>query len=198
MAGRRVELTDEGKRYAELGLPEKLLADALRSGPLGFDEARKRVQSFDIALQWAKKNGWVDVKDGRLVLLKQAGTSTEQDSAGVSEQRPTRQSVSARQVRPDTLHTAWTPDCRQLVPLLQSTPASESEEKLPPGTPVIEPELSSTTSMLALWIWRSMMTRGLTRASATGATTRLVSPASAVRARTRLCDLDVPAARLLP
>lgn len=80
MAGRRVELTEEGRRYAEHGLPEKALVDALRSGPLPFDEARKRVQAFDIALQWAKKNGWVDVKDGKLVLLKQAGTSAEQDA----------------------------------------------------------------------------------------------------------------------
>jgi phenylalanyl-tRNA synthetase alpha chain len=80
MAGRRVELTEEGKRYAEHGLPEKALVDALRSGPLPFDEARKRVHAFDIALQWAKKNGWVDVKDGKLVLLKQAGTSAEQDA----------------------------------------------------------------------------------------------------------------------
>ena len=80
MAGRRVELTDEGKRYAEHGLPEKALVDALRSGPLPFEEARKRVQAFDVALQWAKKNGWVDVKDGKLVLLKQAGTSVEQDA----------------------------------------------------------------------------------------------------------------------
>jgi len=80
MAGRRVELTDEGKRYAEHGLPEKALVDALRSGPLPFEEARKRVHAFDIALQWAKKNGWVDVKGGKLFLLKQAGASAEQDA----------------------------------------------------------------------------------------------------------------------
>ena len=80
MTGRRVELTEEGRRYAEHGLPEKALVDVLRNGPLSFDEARKRVHAFDIALQWAKKNGWVDVKDGRLVLLKQAGASAEQDS----------------------------------------------------------------------------------------------------------------------
>lgn len=80
MAGRRVELTEEGRHYAEHGLPEKALADALQKGPLPFDEARKRVHAFDIALQWAKKNGWVDVRDGKLVLLKQAGTSSEQDA----------------------------------------------------------------------------------------------------------------------
>jgi len=78
--GRRVELTDEGRRYAERGLPEKVLADALKSGPLSFDEARKRVHAFDIALQWAKKNGWVQVKDGKLALAKQPGAIAEQDA----------------------------------------------------------------------------------------------------------------------
>jgi len=78
--GRRVELTDEGRRYAEHGLPEKVLTDALKSGPLSFDEARKRVHAFDIALQWAKKNGWVQVKDGKLALAKQPGSIAEQDA----------------------------------------------------------------------------------------------------------------------
>ena len=78
--GRRVELTDEGRRYAEHGLPEKVLTDALKAGPLSFEEARKRVHAFDIALQWAKKNGWVQVKDGKLALAKQPGAIAEQDA----------------------------------------------------------------------------------------------------------------------
>ena len=66
MAGRRVELTEEGKRYAEHGLPEKALADALKKGPLPFDEARKRVHAFDIALQWAKRTAGSTSRTGRL------------------------------------------------------------------------------------------------------------------------------------
>jgi hypothetical protein len=39
---------------------------------------------------------------------------------------------------------------RQLAPLSQSTPASLELVNWPPGTPVIEPEVSSTISMLPL------------------------------------------------
>ena len=47
------------------------------------------------------------------------------------------------------------------------------------GKPVIEPEVSSTMSMLALRIWRSMTTSGFTRASAGGAMVQASTAASA-------------------
>jgi hypothetical protein len=87
------------------------------------------------------------------------------------EQYPCRQSTSDMQVRPQTLQRPWMPPFRQFIPLSQSTPASEALAKRPPGTPVMEPEVSSTISMLALCSWRSMTTSGFTRASDTGTKT---------------------------
>lgn len=64
------KLTNEGKKYLKEGLPEKNLADLLKKGPIDFNEAKKRIYNFPIAIQWVKKKGWVEVKDGKLVLKK--------------------------------------------------------------------------------------------------------------------------------
>lgn len=77
---KRVELTDEGKKYLEQGLPEKNLVDALKAGAVDFERAKKEIDNFNVALQWAKKNGWVEVKEGKLVLKKQPGFVAEQDA----------------------------------------------------------------------------------------------------------------------
>lgn len=74
------KLTKEGKNYLECGLPEKNLVELLKSGPLGFDTAKTKIDNFNIALQWAKKNGWVEVKDGKLVLIKHPGPTSEEDA----------------------------------------------------------------------------------------------------------------------
>jgi phenylalanyl-tRNA synthetase alpha chain len=62
-------LSEEGERYLKSGLPEMNLVKALKKGPLGFDDARVKVDNFNIALQWAKKNGWVEDRDGVLCLV---------------------------------------------------------------------------------------------------------------------------------
>jgi phenylalanyl-tRNA synthetase alpha chain len=72
------ELTEEGRRYLKEGLPEKNLVEALKSGPLDFPSAQKKVGGFSIALQWAKKNGWVDAKSGKLALVKSPETFEDQ------------------------------------------------------------------------------------------------------------------------
>ncbi len=68
----KLKLTDEGRKYLKEGLPEKNLVKLLDKGPIQLSEA-KRIDSFQIAFQWAKKNGWVDIKDGKLVLIKKPG-----------------------------------------------------------------------------------------------------------------------------
>jgi phenylalanyl-tRNA synthetase alpha chain len=73
-------LTEEGRRYLTEGLPEKNLLDALRPGPLPFADAQKKVSGFNIALQWAKKNGWVEVKEGRLHIVKRPDEIKEQSA----------------------------------------------------------------------------------------------------------------------
>ena len=66
-------LTDEGKKYMEHGLPERRLIELIKhhSG-LSMQEASQEMGSeFSIALQWCKKYGCVEVKDGELFLRKE-------------------------------------------------------------------------------------------------------------------------------
>lgn len=63
------KLTDEGRNYLEKGLPEQGLAKILDK-PLRIQDARGRVDNFNIALQWAKKRGWVKIEKGMLILAR--------------------------------------------------------------------------------------------------------------------------------
>jgi phenylalanyl-tRNA synthetase alpha chain len=61
------KLTEEGKKYLEIGLPEINLIKLLAK------EGEKRIEEIElegkpIAISWAKKNGWIAVKDGMLIL----------------------------------------------------------------------------------------------------------------------------------
>lgn len=100
-------------------------------------------------------------------------------------QRAWRQSSSDWQIFPEATQAPRTPPRRQLLPLSQSTPASLLLLKLPPGTPVIEPEVSSTMSMLPLWSCRSMTTRGFTRACETGGQKQANPSATARKAKAK-------------
>ncbi|TXT55174.1 MAG: hypothetical protein BAJATHORv1_40083 [Candidatus Thorarchaeota archaeon] len=61
-------LTEEGKKYAEKGLPEKRLFDAVikLSGKASMDEAVTKAglepQEKGIAISWSRKNGWLGIK----------------------------------------------------------------------------------------------------------------------------------------
>jgi hypothetical protein len=77
--------------------------------------------------------------------------------------RPDAQSSSLVQVL-DVLSVQVPAFCavRQSVPSSQSTPTSVPAPKAPPGTPVIEPDVSSTTSMFTFWICREIASSGFT------------------------------------
>lgn len=62
-------LTEEGQRYLERGLPERHLLDIL-DAPLPLKEASERLEDFNIAMQWARKEGWIEVKEGNLQLVE--------------------------------------------------------------------------------------------------------------------------------
>ena len=59
-------LTEEGKRYAEEGLPEKRLLRILKEGENKIDKLKKTFQPLNIALVWVRRNGWATIKGGRL------------------------------------------------------------------------------------------------------------------------------------
>src|SRR3989338_2165583 len=79
----KYELTQEGRDYLKKGLPEKQLVDVLNKQPmksLPFDEAKKSVGNFYIALQWALKNKWAKSYGKDLVLAKHPENIPEQDA----------------------------------------------------------------------------------------------------------------------
>ena len=65
-----VELTKEGKEYVENRLPERNLLNSLLEGKRSIEELRKSLRKFSIGLVWAKKNGWIDIKNGFLFLTE--------------------------------------------------------------------------------------------------------------------------------
>jgi phenylalanyl-tRNA synthetase alpha chain len=62
-------LTKEGKNYLKNGLPEINLIKKLAKKELKFEEAKK-LENFNIALQWAKKKNWIKVDRGILKLTE--------------------------------------------------------------------------------------------------------------------------------
>jgi len=73
-------LTDEGKKYLTEGLPEKRLIDLLKGGPIDFKKAKDQIEGFSIALQWSKKNDWVEIKDGNIQIANEPDKIPEQEA----------------------------------------------------------------------------------------------------------------------
>ncbi|MBI4894602.1 MAG: phenylalanine--tRNA ligase subunit alpha [Candidatus Aenigmarchaeota archaeon] len=59
-------LTEEGRKYLAIGLPEMRLAKIFSEGPVSFQDAQKNVEGFGIAIQWAKAKGMVEVREGKI------------------------------------------------------------------------------------------------------------------------------------
>ena len=63
-------LTEEGRKYLREGLPEENLLILLENNnEISIEEAKNKIENFHIALQWAKTNKWIEVKNGKIVLL---------------------------------------------------------------------------------------------------------------------------------
>lgn len=75
-----MKLTKEGKKYLENGLPEKNLVNLLEKGSMKIEDVRKKIDNFQIAIQWAKKNGWVKIDKGKLFLIKKPTVILEQEA----------------------------------------------------------------------------------------------------------------------
>jgi len=72
-------LTEEGKLYLEKGLPEKNLIELLKKKrKLKIKEAESKIENFAIAIQWAKKNGWVMAVQGEIELIKEPESYPEE------------------------------------------------------------------------------------------------------------------------
>jgi phenylalanyl-tRNA synthetase alpha chain len=75
-----VDLTDEGKRYAKRGLPERALLELIGDGKA---MAELRDPSLKIGLGWLKKKDWASIKGG---LIKPLGIAPKGKDEEVLEQ----------------------------------------------------------------------------------------------------------------
>lgn len=65
------KLTKEGKRYLEEGLPEKRLLNLLKEEgkEAKVSDLKKKMDDFSIAVNWSMKNNWMEIKEGKAILL---------------------------------------------------------------------------------------------------------------------------------
>jgi len=61
-------LTEEGRRYAEEGLPEKRLLGLVNSGKPKISELKAELPDLSIALVWIRRNGWAQIEKGAIAL----------------------------------------------------------------------------------------------------------------------------------
>lgn len=87
-------LTEEGRRYAEQGLPERVIHDALPERGESLNRLKERFppSTISIAMGWLRQKGWAkfERKDGDTVLVPlPAGRSPDEEALSIiSEGRP--------------------------------------------------------------------------------------------------------------
>jgi phenylalanyl-tRNA synthetase alpha chain len=67
---RSFSLTDEGRTYAEEGLPEKALVELVASGEDEISKLKEGFPGLNIALVWISRNEWATIEDGKLKFTK--------------------------------------------------------------------------------------------------------------------------------
>ena len=60
------ELSEEGRRYVEKGLPEKRLLQFIAEGQNEISKLKDSFELLNIALVWIRRNGWASIEDGSL------------------------------------------------------------------------------------------------------------------------------------
>ena len=72
------QLTGEGKKYLEHKLPEEELIDYVKQNITSIKEIKERIKekpAFSIAINWAKKNKWIEIVEGKIQLDKKKLTN---------------------------------------------------------------------------------------------------------------------------
>jgi phenylalanyl-tRNA synthetase alpha chain len=73
-------LTDEGKRYAKEGLPEKSLLRLVAEGVNEINGLKENFQALNIALVWIRRNEWATIEKGRLNLTQKGEKALDTQS----------------------------------------------------------------------------------------------------------------------
>src|SRR3990167_3762010 len=76
------QLTEEGKEYFQSGLPERNLIKFLSVKDKATMAELSKAKNFSVAIQWAKRNGWIKVS-GNFVELSEAGRAALAEKSAV-------------------------------------------------------------------------------------------------------------------
>jgi len=90
-----LRLTDEGYRYVEEGLPEKRLIKAVSEGVEEIESLRRRIEPLEIALAWARRKGWINIRKGRVILTDEGIRALGEETL---DERLLRQAVEGLRV----------------------------------------------------------------------------------------------------
>jgi phenylalanyl-tRNA synthetase alpha chain len=96
---RSFNLTDEGRKYAEKGLPEKNLLKLVVEGRNEISALKVEFSLLSIALVWVRRNGWATIQKGRLDLTPEGFAVKDQET--LEERLLTRLFDSALDESPD-------------------------------------------------------------------------------------------------
>jgi phenylalanyl-tRNA synthetase alpha chain len=77
---RSFNLTEEGRKYAEEGLPEKKLLELVASGRNEISALKEEFPSLNIALVWVRRNSWATIETGRLTLTKEGLAAKDEET----------------------------------------------------------------------------------------------------------------------
>jgi phenylalanyl-tRNA synthetase alpha chain len=77
---RSFNLTEEGRKYAEEGLPEKKLLELVASGRNEISALKEEFSSLNIALVWVRRNSWATIETGRLTLTEEGLAAKDEET----------------------------------------------------------------------------------------------------------------------
>ncbi|MCW3990986.1 MAG: phenylalanine--tRNA ligase subunit alpha [Candidatus Bathyarchaeota archaeon] len=77
---RSFNLTEEGRKYAEEGLPEKKLLELVASGRNEISALKEEFPSLNIALVWVRRNSWATIETGRLTLTEEGLAAKDEET----------------------------------------------------------------------------------------------------------------------
>jgi phenylalanyl-tRNA synthetase alpha chain len=77
---RSFNLTEEGRKYAEEGLPEKRLLGMVARGSDEISALKDEFPPLNIALAWVRRNGWATIKKGRLTLTEKGLAAKDEET----------------------------------------------------------------------------------------------------------------------
>ena len=124
-------LTEEGRNYLEKGLPERRLVEIVgKEAPV--EEVREKIENFDIAVNWAKKRGWIEIKNGKII-VKSRGV--------VPEEKALRLLAEGKSVEEDVLRVLMK---RKLVEKVKEDIVERAKKQLKGEVTSLTPELIKT------------------------------------------------------